>query len=321
MAPGRSGVPVELEPRAIEVLALFVERAGEVVTKSEILDTVWKDATVTENAMVRVIANLRSALGDDAREPRYVETVHTRGYRFIAPVERRSAPPAASAPAPAAPAREATRRRRALAVAAALVLVAGGVGALLAVRRLRAPDAVPVLAGGTVPSIAVLPLENLGPSSEQYFADGMTDAITTQLAKVEALKVIAHSAVMAYREDRPRPSVIARELGVATLVEGSALLSGGKVRITAHLVDCASDRQLWAESYEGDLSDVLALQGRVARAIVAEVRVRVTPDEERRIAAARPVSPAAYTEYLRGLASAASAVTADAASCRRRAPR
>ena len=158
----------------------------------------------------------------------------------------------------------------------------------------------------------MLPLENLGPHDEQYFADGMTDAITTQLAKVGALKVIAHSAVMAYRAGRPRPSVVARELGVTTLVEGSALLAGGRVRITAHLVDGTSDRQLWAESYEGELSDVLALQARVARAIVAEVRARLTPDEERRIAAARPVNPAAYTEYLRGLASAASAATADA---------
>ena len=309
----RSGAPVELEPRGVEVLALLIERAGEVVTKSEILDAVWKDSTVTENAMVRVIANLRSALGDDAREPRYVETVHTRGYRFIAPVERRGAAPVAASATVAAPPQErASRRHRAIAAAAVLVLVTAGVTALVAVRGRRAPGAGPPLAGRTMPSIAVLPLENLGPRDEQYFADGMTDAITTQLAKIEALKVIAHSAVRSYRDERPRPSVIARELGVATLVEGSALLAGGKVRITAHLVDCASDRQLWAESYEGDLSDVLALQARVARAIVAEVRVRVTPDEERRIAAAQPVNPAAYTEYLRGLASAASAATADA---------
>ena len=99
----RSGAPVELEPRGGEVLALLIERAGEVVTKSEILDAVWKDSTVTENAMVRVIANLRSALGDDAREPRYVETVHTRGYRFIAPVERRGAAPVAASATVAAP--------------------------------------------------------------------------------------------------------------------------------------------------------------------------------------------------------------------------
>ena len=129
----------------------------------------------------------------------------------------------------------------------------------------------------------------------------MTEAITTQLAKIEALKVIARSAVMPYRDRRPRPSAIARELGVATLVEGSALLAGGRVRITAHLVDGASDRQLWAESYEGDLTDVLALQARVARAIAREIRARVTPEEERSLAATRPVSPAAYAEYLDGL--------------------
>jgi eukaryotic-like serine/threonine-protein kinase len=151
-----------------------------------------------------------------------------------------------------------------------------------------------------IPSLAVLPFENLGPAEQQHFAEGMTEAITTHLAKIEALKVISRSAVHRYRTDRPKPSQIARELGVASLVEGSALLAGERVRITAQLVDGASDRHLWAESYEGDLRDVLALQSRVARAIAREVRARVTPDEERRLAVSRVVDSAAYEIYLEG---------------------
>ncbi|MFZ5786650.1 MAG: winged helix-turn-helix domain-containing tetratricopeptide repeat protein [Acidobacteriota bacterium] len=298
----RAGRHVQVEPKGLEVLAMLVERAGEVVTKNEILDGVWREAVVTENAMVRVIANLRVALGDDAKEPKYIETVHTRGYRFVAPVVRRNATQAATpATAAAPPPERATRRRRVLAVAASVLLVGAAVAAVVAVRGRRAPGAGGAAAGAGVPSIAVLPLENLGPRDEQYFADGMTDAITTQLAKVEALKVIARSAAMPYRERRPPLPQVGRELGVANVVEGSALLAGDHVRVTAHLVDCATSRELWAESYEGELADVLALQARIARAIAREIRARVTAEEERLMTSRQTVDPAAYTEYLVGL--------------------
>lgn len=290
----KAGTPVALEPKAIEVLALLVRRAGEVVGKDEIHDEVWKDTAVTENAMVRVIASLRSALGDDARQPHFIETVHTRGYRFVSPVARRDAS------AHGAPTRR-SWRRPALVAAALVALIGAAAVALVLVRGGARPAATPDGAGPAIPSVAVLPLENLGPPEQQRFADGMTEEITVQLGKIEALRVIARSAVTRYRDQRPRPSVIARELGVATLVEGSALLAGERVRITARLIEGSSDRQLWSESYEGDLTDVLALQGRVARAIAREIRARVTPEEESRLTAARPVNPAAYAEYLEGL--------------------
>jgi TolB-like protein/DNA-binding winged helix-turn-helix (wHTH) protein/Tfp pilus assembly protein PilF len=317
----RSGRQVLVEPKSLELLALLLERAGEVVGKNEILDGIWKDVAVTENAMVRVVAQLRNALGDDAKEPRYIETVHTRGYRFVAPVTRRPAPlEDAPGPPPAALAGVASARRGAtppafryvfgaaavLAVAAALTVV---VVWSRAARRSQAPSAA---GSAPTPSIAVLPLENLGPSEQQFFADGMTEAITAQLAKIEALKVIARGAVLQYRPQRPSPSQIARELGVAHLVEGSALLVADRVRITVRLVDGASDRQIWAESYEGDLTDVLALQSRVARAIAREVRARLTADEETRVAATRMVSPPAYTAYLKGLSQVERTVAAEA---------
>jgi tetratricopeptide (TPR) repeat protein len=129
----------------------------------------------------------------------------------------------------------------------------------------------------------------------------MTEALTTQLARIEALKVISRGAVMRYRTSRPAPSTIARELAVGNLVEGSVLLAGERVRITARLVDGATDRTIWGDSYEGDLHDIVELQGRVARAIVREIRVRMSPEEETRLSVARTVAPAAYQEYLRGL--------------------
>ena len=290
----RGGRTLPLEPKAVALLALLVERQGEVVSKAEILDTVWTDTAVTENAMVRVIAQIRAALSDDSKEPKYIETVHTRGYRFLAPVTRKSAPPAVVGSNPFG------WNARTLSLAAILLVVAVASIYSIKARYVATPPAATVVATNTT-SIAILPLENLGPAAHQYFADGMTEALTTQLAKLEALKVISRSAVMRYRGDRPRPSAIARELGVTRLVEGSALLANDRVRITARLVDGATDQTLWAESYEGDLRDVLALQSRVAREIAREIRVRVTSDEDKRLTASQTIDPAAYQEYLLGL--------------------
>jgi TolB-like protein/DNA-binding winged helix-turn-helix (wHTH) protein/Tfp pilus assembly protein PilF len=285
----RGGTPIALEPKALEVLALLVERSGAVVTKAEILDRVWKDTAVTENAMVRVIAQIRTALGDDAKRPTYLETVHTRGYRFIAPVTRTS--------------REQKHRglpSRRVAVAAVLLIAAAGALAWAA-RRTTVPPSATAPIDRSPASIAILPLENLGSPANQYFADGLTEALTTQLSKIEALKVMARGAVLRYGADRPAPSVIAKALSVAHLIEGSALLVGDRVRITARLVDGMTDRTIWAENYDGELRDILALQRRVAREIAREIRVRLTSDEEARLNASRAIDPEAYREYLHGL--------------------
>jgi TolB-like protein/DNA-binding winged helix-turn-helix (wHTH) protein/Tfp pilus assembly protein PilF len=286
----RAGRPLPIEPKGLALLALLIERRGEVVSKADILDAVWADATVTENAMVRVVAHLRGLLGDDAKDPKYIETVHTRGYRFVAPVARRvPLAPASSGPSLRRPAR--------LTAAVILLVVAAGIGVFVA--RGDRPPARPATTIDA--SIAILPLENLGPPAQQYFADGMTEALTTQLARIEALKVIARGAVVRFADERPPPAAIARELGVAWLVEGSVLLAGEQVRITTRLVDGASNQTLWGDFYDGEIHDILALQARVARDIVSEIRVRTTRDEEQRLVATRAVNPAAYQEYLRGL--------------------
>jgi len=155
---------------------------------------------------------------------------------------------------------------------------------------------------GVGASIAVLPLENLGSDDQEYFADGMTDALITHLSKIKSLKVISRTSVQRYKGSRLSLPEIARELGVDKVLTGSVLHAGGQVRISTQLIEAGTDRNLWAESYEKDIDDVLALQSEVAWAITRAVEVEVDPEVEYRIASSRTVDPDAYQAYLRGLA-------------------
>ena len=160
-------------------------------------------------------------------------------------------------------------------------------------------------AGGVeIRSLAVLPLENLsGDKDQEYFADGMTEELITNLAKISALKVISRTSVMLYKGSKKPLPQIAKELNVDALIEGSVLREGGQVRITAQLIQASTDQHLWAESYQRDLRSVLALQGEIASAIADKVRAAVTPNERTRLASARPVNPEAYDAYLKGMQS------------------
>ena len=154
-----------------------------------------------------------------------------------------------------------------------------------------------------IKSIAVLPLDNLsGDPSQDYFADGLTDVLITDLAKIGGLRVISRQAVMKYKGTRRSPSDIARELKVDALVGGAVLRSGDRVRITAQLIHPATERHLWAESYDRDLGDVLGLQREMVRAIVGEIRVKLSASEQTHLAKALKVDPEAYLYYLRGKA-------------------
>lgn len=152
-----------------------------------------------------------------------------------------------------------------------------------------------------IESLAVLPLENLSRDSEQdYFADGMTDELITNMAKIGSLRVISRTSVIQYKGVKKPLPEIAKELNVDGVIEGTVLRSGNRVRITAQLIRAVTEKHLWAESYEGDLSDILGLQGRVAQAIASEIRIKLTAQEHARLASARPVDPAAYEDYLKG---------------------
>jgi TolB-like protein/DNA-binding winged helix-turn-helix (wHTH) protein/Tfp pilus assembly protein PilF len=301
----KAGRPLAMEPKAFDLLGFLIQHRGRLVEKQELLDAVWKDTTVTENAMTRVVAQLRKVLGDPAGESRYIETVPTRGYRFIAPVRLVDASSAATGPsgpqtplAPETTPRTGPGRGRTIGLAgglAAAALVALLISFRPGLRNADAPD------HPRIRSLAVLPLANLtGDPAQEYFSDGMTDALITNLASLPGLRVISRQSVMRYKgSPKPLPE-IARELGVEGVVEGSVVRSGGRVRITAQLIHAATDRHLWAQSYERRLEDVLTLQGELARAIAEEVRVTVGPKEGRRLGVQRPVKPDAYDAYLLG---------------------
>ncbi len=190
-------------------------------------------------------------------------------------------------------------RRRPLAAFGLTVLMIA-VGGLIA-GRLRGRISGKTLSGH-IESVAVLPLENLSHDPEQeYFADGMTDALITDLAKIHALRVISRNSIMQYKGNRKPMPQIARELNVDAVVEGTVMRSGDHVRITAQLIEAPKDRHLWAETYERDLRDILALQDEVAKAIASEVKITLTPQEQSQLSNARQVDPAANEAYLRGL--------------------
>jgi TolB-like protein/Tfp pilus assembly protein PilF len=195
--------------------------------------------------------------------------------------------------------RPATRRRMVWAAGVALVvllavLMALNVGGL----RERLLGGV---AQGQITSLAVLPLKNLmGDAEQDYFVEGMHEALITELSKIGALKVISRTSAMRYRNTDKSVPEIARELGVDAVIEGSVLRAGNQVRITAQLIEAATDRHLWADNFDRELRDILALHSDVARAIARQIRVTLTPKEESRLTAARPVNPAAHDAFLKG---------------------
>jgi TolB-like protein/DNA-binding winged helix-turn-helix (wHTH) protein/Tfp pilus assembly protein PilF len=296
----RDGTSLKLQPQPAKVLAVLIQRAGETVSRQELAAEVWGSDTFVdfEQGLNYAIRQIRAVLKDDAEQPQFVETVPKRGYRFIAPLKEEIVPTdtVGSAIAPDGPV---ARRKAPWRVITALIAV-GAVGAALVVgyRLRRGPD------GATthpIGSLAVLPLQNLsGDPEQQYFSDGMTEELITDLAKLGGVRVISHTSVERYRNTKQALPEIARELGVDAIVEGAVIRSNDRVRITAQLIDARSDRHLWAESYERNLGDILALQGRLAQDIADEVRIKVTPQAQSRLATARKTTSGAYDAYLRG---------------------
>lgn len=295
---------LRLAPQPCRVLALLVSHPRRVFTRQEIYREIWGDETFVDfdQGLNAAIRQIRSALCDDAEMPRYIETLPRRGYRFIAQVE---GPPGgeASTPLPmgtepAVALRPSSSRRPLVMVATGALLAAGVVVGW----RIQHHRSVEAAARGTIRSIAVLPLANLSQDPEQeYFVDGMTDELITNLAKSSPLRVISRTSVMRYRNVQKPVGEIGKELGADALIEGSVVRSGNSVRITVQLIQAATDRHLWAEEYQGDLQNVLDLQAQVARAITKEVQVKLTPQQEMQLAKTRQVDPEAHDAYLRGL--------------------
>jgi TolB-like protein/DNA-binding winged helix-turn-helix (wHTH) protein/Flp pilus assembly protein TadD len=299
----RAGHRLRLERKPMELLILLAENQGHLVKREEIIEKIWgKDFFFdSENGINNAIRKIRSALNDNAEHPLFVETSLGKGYRFIAPVERIPEPTASPAPEHGVIPQEPTGFRWRLAwvlvVMVAALFAVGFVLDVAGIRRRIFPPAVP-----QIRSLAVLPLENLsGDASQDYFADGMTDALITDLAQIGELKVISRTSAMQYKgAHKPLPD-IARALHVDAVVEGSVVRSGDKVRITAQLVYAPSDRHLWAESFEGQANDVLSIQDEVARAIAGRVQGKLSRQIRQTTTFRKSVNPEAYEAYLRGL--------------------
>jgi len=312
----RNSRVLKLERIPLELLILLAEKDGSVVTRQEISERLWgRDVFVdTEHGINTAVRKIRAALQEDADRPRYVQTVPGKGYRFVAELKRDNGgagtapqPAAASSPVisatasvPEAPAKTYLRWRAVATAAGALCLLAaalfgfnaGGLRDMLFARGRVAP----------IHSIAVLPLANLsGDPSQEYFADGMTDELITEIAKFTRLRVISHSSVQRYKGTQKPLAQIARELGVDAVVEGSVTRSGNRVRIATRLIDARSERNLWAEIYEHDIQDVLAVQQEVATQVTSQLGTSLASSAHPTLQNPPVVDPEAHEAYLRGL--------------------
>lgn len=304
----RKGHRVRMQDQPLEILLLLLERRGEVVTRDELKLRLWPADTFVESddGINTAVRKLREVLGDSAEKPVYIETIPRRGYRFIGPVEIAPAEPetpvmaevSAESPIQRSPQMSTTRRRWLGWIGASALMVAVIAGALWMGRR---PHRREPADSAALTSLAVLPFANLsGDSSQDYFADAMTEELTSDLGKISALRVISRTSAMRYKKTQKTALEIARELNVDGLIEGSVVRSGDRVRITAQLIDARVERHIWSESYERDLKDALALQSDVARAIAGQVRAVITPAEHERLQQPVPINPEAYNASLLG---------------------
>ena len=298
----RDSEPVALTPKVLDTLLTLIELRDRVVTKDELLERVWSGTVVEEGGLARNISILRKALGEKPDQHTYIVTVPGKGYRFVAEV-REAAGTGASAQQPVREGPTAAAGRG-IKPRVSRWVVLGGLAALaaavLVVYLLRHPPGAPA-GPPAITSLAVLPLANLsGDLAQEYFADGMTEALIGNLARIRALRVVSRTSVMRFKGGTRSLPEIAQALNVDAIVEGSVLRTGDRVRISVQLIHVATDTHLWAREYERDLTDILKLQGEVSRAVAEEIQVQITAEERARLASAASVDPAAYQEYLLG---------------------
>jgi TolB-like protein/DNA-binding winged helix-turn-helix (wHTH) protein len=300
----KSGMRQNLSGQPFEVLRILLEHPHEVVTREELRQHLWPDNTFVDYdlALKRVINRLRDALGDSADNPRFIETIPRKGYRFIAPVstngvERKVAELQAEDTI-GGPLQSNRNREWRIVVGLGAVVILLVLG--FSVSRFRWPRSTPGSAS-QIHSLAVLPLQNLsGDPAQEYFSDGMTDALITNLAQIGSIKVISRTSSMQYKQTKKSLPEIAHELNVDGIIEGTVQRSGDRVRITAQLIHGTTDNHLWANSYERNLSDVLALERDLTQEIAHEIQAEVSTTSPKPVAQPRPVNLNALEAYLQG---------------------
>jgi TolB-like protein/DNA-binding winged helix-turn-helix (wHTH) protein/Flp pilus assembly protein TadD len=305
----KAGRRIELQEQPFRLLVMLLETPGQVVTREELHSKLWPQTVVDfDHGLNKGISKIRDALGDSSDHPRFVETIARRGYRFLADVTvvRKGgaeatpgnlASGAVAALAPSLTPHQIVRPRKLawplFGLGIVVALVAASLATWIFFPRIYSPAA--------IHSLAVLPLENAsGDASQDYFADGMTDALITRLAQISTLHVISRTSAMKYKNVGKPLSDIAHDLTVDAVVEGSVSRSGERVRVSVELIDARSDKRIWAESYDEDIRDTLLLQSRVTRAIALQIRAIVNPEDQLSLAKSKPVDPDAYEAYLKG---------------------
>ena len=305
---------LRLEKLPMELLILLLQRHGELISREEIAANLWdKDVFVdVDHSINTAIRKIRLVLRDDPEKPRFVETVIGKGYRFVAPVtgngnsisnasvaDASPVPQPASAPpipSPTIP-KQSTSARITVLLAGLLVLALLIISFVLyRTRKFRRP-----IQPTAIKSIAVLPLKNLsGDPTQDYLADGITEALIGRLSRIHDLRVISRTSVVRFKDPQLSAPEIANSLHVDALVEGSVIRDGTRIRVNAQLIRAATDEHFWSEAYDRELRDVLSLESEVAQAIAAKVEVTITGKEHERLAAVRPVPPEVYENYLKG---------------------
>ena len=295
----KKGMKIRLQGQPVEILAMLLERPGETITREELQKKLWPADTFVdfEQGLNNAMKRLRASLDDNAESPHFIETLPRHGYRFVGSVngsERTRAAEATTTHGTGA-----LIRLPALGALAVLAVVTALVGLNVRGWRdrlfLRSPRP-------QIQALAVLPLTNLsGDPDQEYFADGMTESLITELGKISSPRVISRQSVMQYKSSKKSLQEIAGELKVDAVLEGTVVRSGDRMRVTIHLSQALPERQLWAQEYNRSIGDALTLQGEIARAITDEIQVKLTPEERNRLASSRSANPEAQDDYLHGL--------------------
>jgi len=283
----------QLREQPLRLLLALLEHPGDLVTREELVGRLWPEGTFVDfdRGLNKAVNHLREALGDSAEEPNFIETLPRKGYRFVAPVTYESDARPESAPESA---RQSSRYLW-LAVMTA-VMACLGIVLVANVGRIRNWMAQRAQYTPQISALAVIPLENLsGDPEQEYFADGITDALITDMAQMSSVRITSRTSVIRYKGTKKSIKDIGRELNVDAVVEGTVTHSGSRVRITAQLIQVSTDMHLWAEAYERDASEILALQDEVATDIARRISILVRPLDQ-----AQQVDPEAYGFYLKG---------------------
>jgi TolB-like protein/DNA-binding winged helix-turn-helix (wHTH) protein len=293
------GAPVQVEPKVLRLLIYLIANRNRLVRKQELLDAVWPDAMVTENALTRAIGLLRKALNEDSHVPRYIETVPTAGYRFIAnvtAVEQNSGVGASSLIEPAAipPAHHAgARRRRIWIPAVILLLLATAAGAYRFFFHRNG--------GETIDSVPVLPFVNAsGDPNAEYLSDGITESLINSLSQLPNLRVMSRDTAFRFKGKETDPRTVGREMGVSAIFKGTVTQRGETLSISAELIRARDNSHIWGQQYDRKLTDVDALREEIAGEMASALRVRLTGPEERGLTKTYTANPEAYQDYLKG---------------------